>query len=127
MKLAIHRTHCAVSPGRAHPAPWRGIARGRPPDQAEARGEAAAGGGAIIPGMAGGLGALGKGLVAIGLCLVAIGVLLMVADRFPALRLGRLPGDLAVERDRFRFYFPLGTSILISIVLSLVLWLLNRR
>ncbi len=77
--------------------------------------------------MTGGLGALGKGLVAIGLCIAAVGVLLIAADRFPGLRLGRLPGDIAVERDRFRFYFPLGTSILISIVLSLVLWLLHRR
>ena len=77
--------------------------------------------------MTGGLGALGKGLVAIGLCIAAVGVLLIAADRFPGLRLGRLPGDIAVERDRFRFYFPLGTSILISIVLSLVLWLLHRH
>ncbi len=77
--------------------------------------------------MAGGLGALGKGLVAIGLLVAAVGVLLIVADRFPGLRLGRLPGDISVERDHFRCYFPLGTSILISIVLSLLLWLFNRR
>ncbi len=77
--------------------------------------------------MAGGLGALGKGLVVIGVCLAAVGVLLIVADRFPGLRLGRLPGDIAVERDRFRFYFPLGTSILLSVLLSLLLWLLARR
>ncbi len=77
--------------------------------------------------MAGGLGALGKGLVVIGVVIAAVGVLFIVADRFPGLRLGRLPGDISVERDHFRFYFPLGTSILVSIVLSLVLWLLSRR
>jgi hypothetical protein len=76
--------------------------------------------------MTGGLGALGKGLVAIGLCIAAVGVLLLLADRFPALRLGRLPGDISVQRDGFRFYFPLGTSILISVLLSLALWVLSR-
>jgi hypothetical protein len=77
--------------------------------------------------MAGGLGALGKGLVVIGLCIAAVGGLLLLADRLPWLRLGRLPGDISVQRDNFRFYFPLGTSILLSVVLSLVLWLLSRR
>ena len=42
------------------------------------------------------------------------------------LGLGRLPGDIVVERDHFRFYLPITTSILISIVLSLILWFLNR-
>ncbi len=77
--------------------------------------------------MPGGLGALGKGLVVIGVCVAAVGVLLIVADRFPGLRIGRLPGDISVQRDGFQFYFPLGTSIVISVVLSLVLWLLSRR
>ncbi len=77
--------------------------------------------------MVGGLGALGKGLVAVGLCIALVGGLLLLAERFPWLRLGRLPGDISVQRDSFRFYFPLGTSIVLSIVLSLVLWLLGRR
>ncbi len=77
--------------------------------------------------MPGGLSALGKGLVVVGVCIAAVGVLLVLADRFPWLRLGRLPGDISVERDGFRFYFPLATSILLSVVLSLVLWLLSRR
>jgi hypothetical protein len=42
------------------------------------------------------------------------------------LGLGRLPGDIVIERDNFRVYIPITTSLLISIVLSLVLWLLNR-
>jgi hypothetical protein len=77
--------------------------------------------------MAGGLGALGKGLLVIGLIMAAVGLLLLVADRFPWLRLGRLPGDVSIERPGFRLYFPLGTSILLSILLSLVLWLVSRR
>ena len=77
--------------------------------------------------MSGGLGSLGRALVAIGLLTAAIGALLLVAERFPGLRLGRLPGDIAVERGRFRLYLPLGTSLVLSAVLSLVLWLLGRR
>jgi hypothetical protein len=46
-----------------------------------------------------------------------------VAERFG---LGRLPGDIAIERENFRFYFPVTTSILISIVLSLLVWLFRR-
>ncbi len=80
-----------------------------------------------MSGVAGGLGTLGRGLVAIGLLTAAVGALLLLADRFPGLRLGRLPGDISVERPGVRLYFPLGTSILVSVVLSLVLWLLSRR
>lgn len=70
---------------------------------------------------------LGKLLLVTGLALAAVGALLLLGDRFPWLRLGRLPGDLAVEREHVRFYFPLGTSIVLSLVVSLVLWLLSRR
>lgn len=42
------------------------------------------------------------------------------------LRLGRLPGDISIEKENFRFYFPITTGILISIVLSLLAWLLKR-
>lgn len=66
-------------------------------------------------------------LLAAGALIALVGVLLIVAERFPGLRIGRLPGDVAVERDRFRFYFPLGTSIVLSILLTLVLWLVGRR
>lgn len=77
--------------------------------------------------MPGGLGSLGRVLLAAGAILALVGLLLLLAERFPALRIGRLPGDLSVERDRFRLYLPLGTSILLSILLTLVLWLLRRR
>ena len=73
------------------------------------------------------LGSLGRVLLGVGALLAAVGLLLIVAERFPGLRIGRLPGDIAVERERWRFYFPLGTSIVISVVLSLLLWLFGRR
>ncbi len=74
----------------------------------------------------GGLASLGKLLLGVAAVLAVVGGLLLVADRFPWLRLGRLPGDVAVERERFRLYVPLTTSILLSVVLTLVLWLLGR-
>jgi hypothetical protein len=70
---------------------------------------------------------LGKLLLGAGLLLAALGGLLLLAERFPWLRLGRLPGDLSVERDGFRLYAPLATSLLLSAVVSLLLWLFSRR
>lgn len=70
---------------------------------------------------------MGKVLIVVGVLVAALGVLLVLGDKLPWLRLGRLPGDLAVERGNFRFYFPIVTSILLSAVVSLVLWLLSRR
>ncbi len=67
---------------------------------------------------------IGKAIVLFGLVLVVLGGLLLVAGKIPFI--GRLPGDIIIERKNFTFYFPLGTSILLSIVLSLLLWLLSR-
>jgi hypothetical protein len=62
--------------------------------------------------------------------LIVIGILVLVAGLLwpwlGRLGLGRLPGDIVVERDNFTLYFPITTMILISIVLSLIFWLLNR-
>jgi hypothetical protein len=55
--------------------------------------------------------------------LVAVGLAWLVGEK---LGLGRLPGDIVIERGNTRFYFPLMTSILVSIVLSLALWLFSR-
>jgi hypothetical protein len=74
-----------------------------------------------------GLGSLGRTLLVLGAVVALVGVLFIVAERFPGLRIGRLPGDVSIERERFRFYFPLGTSILVSILLTLALWLFGRR
>lgn len=62
--------------------------------------------------------------------LITIGIVLLVAGLLwpwiHKLGLGRLPGDIVVERENFRFYFPIVTSLVISVVLSLILWWLNR-
>lgn len=63
-------------------------------------------------------GALGKTLMLIGGLIFVIGGLLMLAGQFPAL--GRLPGDFLIQRKNFSFYFPLGTSVLLSVLLTLV-------
>lgn len=62
-------------------------------------------------------------LIIFGLVLVAVGVLWPVIAK---LGLGRLPGDLVIERENFRLYIPIATSLLISLLLSQVLWFLNR-
>ena len=69
---------------------------------------------------------LGRSLLIVGGILVLAGLLLTVGPRLP-FRIGRLPLDIHVQRDNFSFYFPLGTSILISVVLTIVFGLLNRR
>ena len=68
---------------------------------------------------------LGRLLVVFGLIIVAAGVLVMLAGRVPGI--GRLPGDVHVQRGNWTFSFPLGTSILLSLVLTFVLWLIGRR
>jgi hypothetical protein len=67
----------------------------------------------------------GKFLIGIGLLVVLIGVFVLVAGRF-GLPLGRLPGDFAFRGKHVSVYFPLGTCILISVVLTLVLYLLSK-
>jgi Protein of unknown function (DUF2905) len=68
---------------------------------------------------------LGRALLGIGLLIALIGVLVLLAGRF-GLPLGRLPGDFAYKGKHVSVFFPLGTSILISILLSLILYLLSR-
>jgi hypothetical protein len=68
---------------------------------------------------------LGKLLMLVGGLLVIIGALLILAERIPWL--GRLPGDIYIQRPHVTFFFPLTTSILISVILTLVVYLLSRR
>ena len=68
---------------------------------------------------------LGKLLILVGGILIIVGAVLVLSDRIPWL--GRLPGDIYVERRNFTFYFPLTTSILFSVIVSLVLYFLSRR
>jgi hypothetical protein len=70
---------------------------------------------------------LGKTIVVIGLIVVACGFVIWAAPSIPLVgRLGRLPGDILVRRGNFTFYFPLVTSIVISLVLSLLFGLMRR-
>ena len=66
----------------------------------------------------------GKLLILLGLVLIAAGLLLTFAGKIPLL--GKLPGDIRIERENFSFYLPLGTCLLLSLVLSLLLWLFRR-
>jgi thiosulfate reductase cytochrome b subunit len=68
---------------------------------------------------------LGKLVLLLGLLLVVLGGLLMLSPKLPFL--GRLPGDIHVQRGDWSFHFPLATSLLLSVVLSLVLMLFSRR
>lgn len=92
---------------------------GRLRDAHPARGGARPG-----PGYAGGVNQLGRGLILVGLLLAVVGVVLVVGGK---LGLGRLPGDLLIERKNFSFGFPIATSIVISVVLTLLANLLLRR
>ena len=69
---------------------------------------------------------LGRMLIALGLLVAALGALISLGEKLP-IRLGRLPGDIILRGKNSVFYFPLVTCLLISLVLSLVLWLMNRR
>ena len=72
---------------------------------------------------------LGQILLGIGLVMVILGVVLLLASSFSGKVpwIGRLPGDVYIERGNFRFYFPLATSILVSIILTLILTFIGRR
>jgi DUF2905 family protein len=67
----------------------------------------------------------GKTLILIGIVLVVVGVIFSFAGKPPSW-LGHLPGDLTIERDGFTYYFPLTTCILISVLISLVLYFFRR-
>lgn len=67
---------------------------------------------------------IGKLLIVFGSVLVGAGLLLLLSDKIPWL--GRLPGDITVRRDNFTFFFPVVTCIVISVILSLILWLFRK-
>lgn len=66
---------------------------------------------------------MGKALILIGAILIAVGLVFVLGER---LGLGRLPGDIVIEREGTRLYIPIMTSIVVSVVLSLIFWLLGR-
>jgi len=68
---------------------------------------------------------LGKILIFFGVILILVGGVILLAGRIPWI--GRLPGDIFIQRKNFSFYFPIATSIIISIILTLIFTLLKRR
>jgi hypothetical protein len=71
-----------------------------------------------------GFGALGKMLILLGVFIILAGLLLLVGEKIPWV--GRLPGDIIIKKERFTFYFPLATSIIISIILTLLFMLFRK-
>jgi hypothetical protein len=69
--------------------------------------------------------AIGKTLIIFGIILVALGISLICLQKIPFL--GKLPGDIYIQKKNLTVYFPLTTSILISIIISLIFWLWSRR
>lgn len=71
------------------------------------------------------MGDLGKTILAVGLLLVVIGLIIMVAGKIPGA--GKLPGDIFIKKENFSFYFPLTTCILLSIIISTLLYLFGKK
>jgi len=68
---------------------------------------------------------VGRALVIVGVVIAVVGIVLMLAGRVPWI--GRLPGDIYIRRGNWSFYVPLATSLLLSVVLTLLFWLIGRR
>ena len=67
---------------------------------------------------------LGKGLIVVGLLITAVGVLLLVSEKVGWI--GRLPGDFTIRRENFTVHIPLATCLVISVLLSLLIWLFRK-
>lgn len=67
---------------------------------------------------------LAKIIIILGIVLIIVGVLLLYGQKFPFL--GKLPGDIIIKKENFTFYFPLATSIVISIIISVILYLIGK-
>jgi hypothetical protein len=68
---------------------------------------------------------IGKTIIIFGIILIGVGLLLTFINKIPFL--GKLPGDIYIQKKNFTFYFPLATSLLISIILTFLFWLWSRR
>jgi len=67
---------------------------------------------------------IGKLIIFVGIILIIVGLLVYFSDRIPFS--GKLPGDILVKRKNFTFYFPLATSIILSILITLIIYLINK-
>ncbi len=70
------------------------------------------------------MGDVGRILIILGAVLIAAGLVILGIQKLPFL--GKLPGDILIKRERYTFYFPIATSIIISILISLILYLINK-
>lgn len=68
---------------------------------------------------------IGKFLIILGIFIIAVGVLLLLSGKISWL--GRLPGDIIIQKKNFTFYFPLATSILLSILFTFIFWLISKK
>ncbi|HHT9136388.1 MAG TPA: DUF2905 domain-containing protein [Candidatus Wunengus sp. YC60] len=71
------------------------------------------------------LNAFGKILIFVGIIMIVVGGIFMFGSKIPFI--GRLPGDIAIQKKNFSFYFPITTGIIVSIILSFIMWLLSKR
>ncbi len=67
----------------------------------------------------------GRFLILLGLIISAVGALLLLTGKFPWL--GKLPGDILIQKKNFTLYFPLATSIIISLIITLIFWIFGRK
>jgi hypothetical protein len=67
---------------------------------------------------------IGKMLIVLGVVLVGVGLLATFFDKIPFL--GKLPGDIHIKRENFQFYFPIATSVVLSVILTLILWIISH-
>ncbi len=79
----------------------------------------------MVSEMVDGMQHIGRLLIIFGAVTAAVGVLIILSDKLPWL--GRLPGDIVLHKKNFTFYFPLATSILISLLLTLLFWLFGKK
>ena len=69
----------------------------------------------------------GKIIIIIGLVIILLGLIIYFKNNIPIVKnFGKLPGDIKIERENFTFYFPLGTSVILSIILSMIFIILNK-
>jgi hypothetical protein len=71
-----------------------------------------------------GFGALGKMLIFLGVFIIVIGLLLMIGEKIPWI--GKLPGDIIIKKEKFSFYFPITTCIIVSLILTFLFWTFRK-
>ncbi|MEN6331634.1 MAG: DUF2905 domain-containing protein [Smithella sp.] len=67
---------------------------------------------------------MGRILIILGIILIVVGLAFLFADKIPFF--GKLPGDIYIKKERFSFYFPITTSVVISIILTIIFWLFRK-